>query len=213
MAEVYNLCCFSAILLELPPPSSTMQTSGSSRVTQLLHDASNGSASALEALLPLLYQELHDLAHRQRMRQSGPATLNTTALLHEAYIKIARGDLGFADRSHFFRVAAQAMRHILVDYARKNKAEKRGGGIHVATLEEGELSENTRPEELLALDEALEQLALLNPRQAEVVTMRYFGGFTIPEVAELLETSTATVWRDWATAQAWLQKYLKSSHG
>lgn len=186
-----------------------MEYSGPSSVTQLLQEASNGSSEALDALLPLLYHELHELAHRQRMRQLDVATLNTTALLHEAYIKIARGNLGYADRSHFFRVAAQAMRHILVDYARKNHAEKRGGGAHATTLEEDLLPEDSRSEELLALDEALQQLAELSPRQAEVVTMRYFAGFTIPEVAELLDMSTATVWRDWAVAQAWLQKYLR----
>lgn len=186
-----------------------MEYPGSSSVTQLLQQAGEGDGKALEALMPLLYHELHELAHRQRMRQLDAATLNTTALLHEAYIKIARGNQGFADRSHFFRVAAQAMRHILVDYARKQGAEKRGGGSYAATLEEEQLPASDRPEELLALDEALQQLAELSPRQAEVVTMRYFAGFTIPEVAELLDMSTATVWRDWAAAQAWLQKYLR----
>ncbi len=177
-------------------------------VTLLLQAAGNGDAEALEAVLPLLYEELHELAHRQRRRQSGPATLNTTALLHEAYLKLVRADRGYEDRAHFFRTAAQAMRQILVDYARRRQAAKRGGPGSDATFDDAFFAVEHRSEEILALDEALERLAELSPRQSEVVKMRYFAGFTIPETAELLGLSPATAWRDWAAAQAWLQQEL-----
>jgi RNA polymerase sigma factor (TIGR02999 family) len=177
-------------------------------ITHLLEAAGRGDADALSALLPLLYDELHALAHRQRLRQRGPETLNTTALLHEAYVKLARAEGAYADRAHFFRVAAQAMRHVLVDYARRQLAAKRGGDVPAATLEDGATAGEARSEELLALDAALSRLAELSPRQAEVVQLRYFAGFTIPEAAEILECSTATVWREWAAAKAWLQEEL-----
>lgn len=195
----------------LPQPSILMEVSGSGEISLLLNRAGNGDAEALQALLPLLYDELHELAHRQRRRQRGPDTLNTTSLLHEAYLKLVRSDGGFENRTHFFRLAAQAMRQILVDYARRSAAAKRGGGQADATYEEGVFATDKRSEEVLALDEALLRLAQLSPRQAEVVNMRYFAGFTIPEVAELLELSTATVWRDWAAAQAWLQREMSRS--
>lgn len=181
------------------------------QVSQLLVAASNGDEGALEQLLPILYSELHALAHRQRMRGQAPATMNTTALVHEAYIKLHRADGGYNDRTHFFRVAAQAMRQILVDSARRRTAEKRGGDGRPVTYDDAVVAGDGRSEEVLALDAALERLAVLSPRQARVVEMRYFAGFTIPEVAELLECSTATVWRDWAAAQAWLQQQLAPS--
>ncbi|MEM9998940.1 MAG: ECF-type sigma factor [Bacteroidota bacterium] len=180
----------------------------SHEVTRLLAAANEGDAAALDALLPLLYTELHALAHRQRQRQHGPATLNTTALLHEAYEKLAHADGHYANRSHFFRIAAQAMRQILVDYARRRLAVKRGGGVDAATFEDGGFVPDTRSEEIVALDEALGQLAQLSARQAQVVELRYFAGFTLPEVADLLSISSATAWRDWAAAQAWLQQAL-----
>lgn len=187
-----------------------MGFSESKDVTVLLQAAGDGDVDALNALLPLLYDELHQLAHRQRRRQHGPATLNTTALLHEAYLKIARASSNFSNRGHFFRVAAQAMRQILTDYARRQLAAKRGGAESDATFNEEFFISSARSEEILALDEALERLCALSPRQGDVVKMRYFAGFTIPETAELLGLSEATVWRDWAAAQAWLQQQLPS---
>ncbi len=179
-------------------------------VSILLRAASEGDSEALNALLPLLYDELHALAHRQRRRQNSPDTLRTTALVHEAYLKLVRFDNGFQDRVHFFRTAAQAMRQILVDYARRQRAEKRGGSVSDATYEDAFFLTAQRSEEILALDEALQRLAELSPRQSEVVNMRYFAGFTIPETAELLGISPATAWREWAAAQAWLQQELSS---
>lgn len=183
---------------------------GSKDVSALLQAAGDGDADALGALLPLLYDELHALAHRQRRRLRGPATLNTTALLHEAYLKLANADGSFANRAHFFRTAAQAMRFILTDYARRQLAAKRGGSQSDATFDEEFFVRAERSEEVLALDEALERLSELNPRQGEVVKLRYFAGFTIPETAEILGLSQATVWRDWVAAQAWLQQNLPS---
>ncbi len=180
------------------------------KVSVLLQAAGNGDADALNALLPLLYNELHELAHRQRRRQSSHATINTTALLHEAYLKLAKADNGYEDRIHFFRTAAQAMRQILVDYARRQQAQKRGGNESDATFDDAFFLAARRSEEIVALDEALEHLAELSSRQSEVVKMRYFAGFTIPETAEILGISPATAWRDWAAAQAWLQQHLSS---
>ena len=185
-----------------------MDGSDRSDVSLLLHAAGSGDSDAMEALLPLLYDELHELAHRQRRRQRGPATLNTTSLLHEAYLKLVRANGSFEDRTHFFRLAAKSMRQILVDYARRHRAAKRGGGEAPATFDEEMFDVGKRSEELIALDEALEQLAKLSPRQSEIVSMRYFAGFTIPETAELLGLSAATVSRDWAAAQAWLQQEM-----
>lgn len=176
----------------------------------LLRAAGNGDSDALNTLLPLLYDELHELAHRQRRRQNGPATLKTTALLHEAYMKLVRAGSDYEDRTHFFRTAAKAMRQIMVDYARRRHAEKRGGTDSDATYDDAFFLAAQRSEEIIALDEALQRLAELSPRQSEVVNMRYFAGFTLPETAELLGISPATAWRDWAAAQAWLQQELSS---
>ncbi len=179
-------------------------------VSVLLRAASEGDSDALNALLPLLYHELHELAHRQRRRQNAPATLRTTALVHEAYLKLVRSGSDFEDRTHFFRTAAQAMRQILVDYARRQQAEKRGGRDSDATYDDAFFLPDQRADEIIALDEALQRLSELSPRQSEVVNMRYFAGFTLPETAELLGISRATAWRDWAAAQAWLQQELSS---
>jgi RNA polymerase sigma factor (TIGR02999 family) len=190
-----------------------MPDSPSRKVNRLLAAANDGDPDALDELLPLLYTELHELAHRQRRRQRSRETLNTTALLHEAYEKIARADGDYADRTHFFRVAAQAMRQILVDYARRWLAEKRGGGERPGTFEEGLFAVESRSEEILALDEALDRLEEMSPRQAEVVKLRYYAGFTLPETAALLDVSESTVWREWAAARAWLHQTLSPDDG
>lgn len=179
-------------------------------VNELLDAASEGDSDALGELLPLLYTELHELAHRQRRRQSTPATLNTTALLHEAYEKLAREVGAYANRTHFFRVAAQAMRQILVDYARRYLANKRGGGQRAGTLEESIVAIDMRSEEILALDEALNRLEEMSPRQAEIVNLRYYAGFTLEETSQLLDLSSSTVWREWTAARAWLYQELSS---
>ncbi|MEP0546561.1 MAG: ECF-type sigma factor [Rhodothermales bacterium] len=179
-------------------------------VTRILAEARAGDPAALDRLLPILYDELHALAHRERGRRGAAETLSTTALVHEAYEKLARADGGWNDRAHFFRVAAQAMRQVIVDYARAQHAQKRGGGparslTNVPALG---LSIDARADDVLALDMALDRLAALDPRQGEVVELRYFAGLTVPETAEVLDVSPATVKRAWTAARAWLHREI-----
>ena len=177
-------------------------------LTALLVDFDGGS-SAVDALLPHVYDELQVLAHRQLRGERPDHTLNTTALVHEAYIKLVRQDaVDWKNRAHFFGIAALAMRRILVNYAHKRKAEKRGGGAAVATLVDGEVAHEARAEELVALDEALDRLAERSERQAKVVELWFFGGLTQEEIAEVLGTSVPTVRRDWQFARAWLSREL-----
>jgi len=177
-------------------------------VTLLLARAREGDADALGRLIPIVYEELRQLARRQRQRQSGAETLNTTALVHEAYVRLSRNGKAFADRQHFFRVAARAMRGVLVDHARTQGRQKRGGSAPVLSLEENfAVTPETAPH-LLALDEALTQLAAVEERMAEVVELRYFVGLTIPETADVMGMSETTVKREWSAARAWLHQAL-----
>lgn len=180
-------------------------------VTRLLEQAREGDVKALDRLLPLLYDQLHALAHRQRTRGEAAETLNTTALVHEAYEKLARQRAGWNDRTHFFRVAARAMRQVLVDYALRRTAAKRGGSAHSAPADLVPLVAEERTEEVLALDEALTRLTALDARQSEVVELRYFVGLTVPETAEVLGLSEATVKREWTAARAWLHREIAES--
>lgn len=167
-------------------------------------------------LIPMLYQELHSLARAQRSRWHGDMSLNTTGLLHEAYLKIAGQDSpDWRDRSHFMAVACTAMRQVLIDHARKRQAKKRGGGVANVTFDDIEklLASDRRTDSedgaLLMLDDCLTALAERSARQARVVECRFFGGLTIPETAEAMDISPATVKRDWALAQAWLHRELQ----
>ncbi len=180
-------------------------------ITQLLAQVRQGDTGALERLLPLVYAQLHDLAHRQRANQGASETLNTTALVHEAYEKLARRDGDWNDRNHFFRVAAKAMRDVLVDYSRSQHAAKRGGTNLSTPLDQTSLVADERTSEVLALDEALTRLSLLDPRQGELVELRYFIGLTIPETADVLGISSATVKREWTSARAWLHREMSST--
>ena len=149
------------------------------------------------------------MAHRQLRRERGGHTLNTNALVHEAYLKLVRQDrANWQNRAHFFGVAALAMRRILINYAKSRKAEKRGGGAALATLEDDQMGSVARTDELLALDEALGRLAERSERHARVVEMAFFGGLTQPEIAEALGVSETTVRRDWRMARAWLTQEL-----
>ncbi|MDX1420728.1 MAG: sigma-70 family RNA polymerase sigma factor [Rubricoccaceae bacterium] len=177
-------------------------------VTQLLAQVREGDPGTLDRLLSLVYDELRALAHRQRVRQGAAATLNTTALVHEAYEKLARADADWSNRTHFFRVAATAMRQVLVDYARAQATEKRGGPGRPLPFDEGCLVPAERAAEVVALDEALDRLSALDPRQGEVVELRYFVGLTIPETADVLGLSPATVKREWMAARAWLHREM-----
>lgn len=168
---------------------------------------------ALDELVPLVYRELRAIAHRQLggalPAHGGSATLSPTALVHEAYLKLADDPRrNWRDRTHFLALAAVAMRHILVDRARARTALKRGGGFAQVTLDEGALAGEQDPEALLALDVALEQLATLAPRLARVVELRFYGGLSEDEIAEVLGVTTRTVQRDWAKARALLRRAL-----
>ena len=181
-------------------------------LTELLNEWGNGNQAALEKLMPLVYAELHRIAKRHMRNQSPDHTLQTTALIHEAYVKMA-GDSGkqWKDRVHFYAVAARAMRHVLVDHARTKQSAKRGGGARPVPLEEGIGTSEERLTELIAIDKALANLAKLHQRQSEVVELRFFGGLGVEETAEILKVSPETVALDWRAAKAWLHKELAGS--
>ena len=181
-----------------------------SKITQMLGELSGGKKEAWDNLLPLVYDELHrQAAHFLRKERQGH-TLQTTALIHEAYLKlIDRRDANWENRTHFFAVAAQAMRRILVDYARTKHREKRGGdNIKLSLAEAMTVAAEEKGVDLIALDEALNKLNLLDEQQARVVELRYFSGLSLEETAKVLHVSRATVARDWEAARAWLHREL-----
>jgi RNA polymerase sigma-70 factor (ECF subfamily) len=185
------------------PPSTRQE------VTQLLGDWSGGDEGALEKLIPLVQPELHRLAHHYMSRERVGHTLQTTALLNEAYLQLTdKTQPSWQNRTHFMAVAAQLMRRIMVDHARARHALKRGAGAIRVTLDEAALVTEERAEELLALDEALEKLAQFDRRRCEIVEMRYFGGLTVEEIADILKVHPNTVMRDWRAAKAWLYAEL-----
>jgi RNA polymerase sigma factor (TIGR02999 family) len=178
-------------------------------VTQRLSDWKNGDKTALDELTPLIYEELRRLAGTYFSRERANHTLQPTALINEAYIRLVGGNTPeFKDRSHFLGVAAQLMRQVLVDHARSHNAEKRGGGEPKISLDEAISSAQEKPAQLVALDDALTELSRFDPRKAEIVELRYFGGLTIEEIAEHTKLSLATVGRDLRVAQAWLFRAL-----
>jgi len=178
--------------------------------TALLDDLTGGNRTVVDALLPRVYDALRDLAHRKLRGERANHTLNTTALVHEAYEKLVQQDrMTWQNRAHFMGVAALSMRRILINYAHKRNAQKRGGGAPVATFEDGMAPRDVHAEELIDLDDALKQLEQLNERQAKVVTYRFFGGLTQKEIAEILDVSVPTVRRDWRLARAWLSSELQ----
>lgn len=185
-----------------------------SAVTVLLRRWSSGDAGALDALLPAVQEELRRLARSYMRREREGHTLEPTALVHEAYIRLVdQHDVRWASRGHFFAIAAQAMRRVLVDHARGHVAAKRGGGAERVTLSGVAAAGAERPDvDVLWLNEALERLARLDERQARVVELRYFAGMSVEEVAEVLEISPATVKREWSTARLWLAHALKTGH-
>jgi RNA polymerase sigma-70 factor (ECF subfamily) len=180
-----------------------------SEVTQLLAEYSQGNQAALDQLLPLVYAELHRIARRY-MRNENPAhSLQTTALIHEAYVRLTGlSPNKWQNRAHFLGVAAQSMRHVLVDHARARHRQRRGGEKHLVPLDEGVVLSGERVEGIVALDDALTDLAKLHPRQSKVVELKYFGGFTVEETAEALQVCPETVMRDWRIAKAWLYIHL-----
>ena len=182
-------------------------------ITALLTALKEGDRSALDRLFPLVYAELRDRAHHQLARRRPGDTLSTTALVHEAYLKLtASAHQTYEDRVHFFAVASRAMRQILVDYARRTTAAKRGGG-HPVTLDPEAVADPGRAEELLALDEALNQLEALDERLARMVELRFFGGLSVEETADALAVSPRTVKRDWRKARAFLYQNVQEGNG
>lgn len=176
-------------------------------VTLLLRRAQSGNEDALNKLIPLVYDELHALAERFMRRERSDHTLQTTALVHEAYLRlIDQKDVRWEDRAHFFAIASTMIRRILVDYARGHGAAKRGGDRRKVALQEDALVQEKACADLIALDDALKRLAAEDPRKCRVVEMRYFGDLTEREIAEVLGISTTTVERDWSMARAWLYR-------
>ena len=179
------------------------------RVTQLLAQWSHGDDAALAELTPLVYDELRHLAHRHMEGQRPGHTLQTTALVNEAYLRLAdQTGPSWQSRAHFFAVAAQAMRQILVSYARSQRSQKRGGGALKVELNEAALVSPQQSQEIVDLHEALERLATLDSRKAQVVELKYFGGLNYDEMAEVLKISRVTVRRDWEFAKLWLYTEL-----
>jgi RNA polymerase sigma factor (TIGR02999 family) len=178
-------------------------------VTQLLIDWSNGDQAALDKLVPVVDQELRRLAHHYMRRERAGHTLQTTALVNEAFVRLVnRQNIQWQNRAHFFGIAAQLMRRILVDHARSHACEKRGGWAEKLELNEALVVSKHKASEVIALDEALQALELLDPRQSRIVELRFFGGLTVEETAEVMHVSPVTIKREWSSAKAWLYREL-----
>lgn len=189
-----------------------MMSPPNNEVTRLLKEWNNGKQEALNELMPLIYEELRRMAKRYMNSQPSGHTLQTTALIHEVYLKLAdQQENRWQNRIHFFAVAAQAMRHILVDHARSHQTQKRGGKTQLVSLEETAIISNERANEVVALDESLKELFALDERKGRVVELRYFGGLSVEETAAVLNISQETVMRDWRFAKSWLLRELSNS--
>lgn len=183
----------------------------SPQVTQLLVAWSKGDEVARDQLMPLVYEELHRLAHRYMKRESPGHTLQTSALVNEAFVRLVdQKNVRWQNRAHFFGIAAQMMRRILVDYARSRNYAKRGGGATQLSLDEALIVSDERSAEVVNVHEALERLAEFDARKSEIVELRFFGGLSIDETAEVLNVSPGTVMRDWTLAKAWLRREISS---
>ena len=188
----------------MPIPSLPPQ-----EVTQLLVDWGNGNQAALDRLMPLVYTELRQLAHRYMRRERPGHTMQTTALIHEAYLRLVdQNQVRWQHQAHFFGIAARLMRQILIEHARSHTRAKRGGGVGTISLDEAAIVSQARATELLALDDALERLATIDPRKSQVVELRFFGGLSVEEAAIVLNIAPNTVLRDWRMAKAWLRREI-----
>ncbi len=184
-------------------------TPASHEITKLLKDWSAGDQSALDKLMPLVQEELHRLAHQYMRREQPGHLLQTSALVNEAYLRLVdQAQVQWQNRAHFFAIAARLMRRILVDDARRRQRDKRGGHVIQVPLDEATGVPQQQAANLLALDDALQALAAIDPRQSEIVELRFFGGLSIEETAEVLKVSPGTVMRDWTFARAWLRKEM-----
>ncbi len=183
-------------------------------ITQLLLSWSKGNDTALEQLIPLVYPELKRVARRYMAKESPAHTLQTSALINEAYLRLVdQRAVEWQDRAHFFRMASQVMRHILIDHARKYRFQKRGAGATHVALDEVIIGNRVRAAELVALDDALTALAAVDPRKVQIVELRFFGGLTVQETAEVMKLSPITIKREWRSAKAWLQTEIGESSG
>lgn len=183
-----------------------------SDITVLLQRWSSGDHSAVDELLPLVYDDLRQLARRNVRMERQDHTLAATALVHEAFVKLAgQNRLNLENRAQFFYISGQMMRRVLIDHARRHKSAKRGGAAAKVELDEAFMAPEERQEEWLAVDEALEKFSAIDPRRARLVELRYFAGFTVEEIAEMESRSVATVKRDWAIARSWLHRALSEA--
>ena len=190
-----------------------MPTNSPQEITQLLVAWSDGDQSALEGLTQLVYEELHRLAHHYMSHERPGHTLQTSALVNEAFLRLIDWkNVRWQNRAHFFAVSAQLMRRILVDFARDKKYQKRGGDALRVSLSEATVFTNPRSQDLVVLDEALSALGKIDPRKGQVVEMRFFGGLSVKEVAEVLKVSEETVMRDWRLAKVWLLRELDTKN-
>jgi RNA polymerase sigma-70 factor (ECF subfamily) len=184
-------------------------------ITQLLQGWRGGDRKSLDALLPIVYKELRRLAHFQLRQERPDHTLQSSALVNEAYLRLVGLNAPqWESRTHFFAIAAQQMRQILVDYARRHRAEKRGGGVETIALEDATIESpgKNKDVDVLALDDALKALALIDVRKAQVVELKFFGGLNFEEMAEVLNVSAVTISRDWSTARAWLHREMSQGN-
>ena len=189
-----------------------MKSRARHQITELLAEWREGKQSALDELYPLVYDELHRLARRYMSRERKDHTLQTTALINEAYVRLVdQKNVNWANRSHFFAISAQIMRRILIDHARRHAYAKRGGGAQQVSLEEVAAITPDQGRDLMRLDEALKSLAERDPRRSQVVELRYFGGLNNEEIAGVLHVSENTVTRDWNMARAWLYQQLSEN--
>lgn len=185
--------------------------SASEEITRLLQSWSDGDEQALEKVTPVLYKELHRMAHRYMRQERAGHTLQTTALINEAYLRlIGWKNVHWRNRAHFFGVSAQLMRKILVDFARSRNYAKRGAGAQVVTFEDGPDLSRDRARDILALDEALQRLSTIDPRKSRIVELRFFGGLNLEETAEVVKVSSRTIRREWELAKVWLARAMSA---
>jgi RNA polymerase sigma factor (TIGR02999 family) len=190
-----------------------MEHNSATEAMRLLEDWKRGDAKALDALLPLVYKELRCVARSQLRKERPDHTLQSAALVHEAYLRLAGlNPPHWESRAHFFAIAAQLMRQILVDYARRHRAAKRGGNVCKVSIENAGIMSRRKDVDLLALDDALKSLTRLDARQSRVVELRFFAGLSLEEISEALEIAPATVQRDWTAARAWLHREISRSY-
>jgi RNA polymerase sigma factor (TIGR02999 family) len=199
---------------EADPSHGSDRMSTPPDTTQLLLDARSGDREAFDRLFSHVYDELRQIAHRRLLNYRPGQTLDTTALVHEAYLRLVdQARSGDRDRAHFFALASRAMRFVLVDYARARSAQKRGGGAADVPLDAVQVAAEERAADLLTLSDALEQLSGVSTRLSEIVEYRFFGGLTFDEIAEAMGLSTPTIKRDWVRARAWLYRSMQTAAG